>query len=81
MLQGNVHVELMLLYRCSSERNDFISYCAPYSSSSQQRKLITSNGPSLIGHKQAAQQVEEATTKVSGKIASFNGAPWTIQLL
>jgi hypothetical protein len=69
-VSGSGNVELMLLHRCSSERNNFIS-----SSSSQQRKLITSKGSSLIGRKQAAPQVEEAMTKVSSKIAlSFNGA-------
>ena len=53
MLEANVD-ELMLLYRCSSERNDFISYTSFFPES---------KGSSLTDCKQAAQQVEEATTK------------------
>jgi hypothetical protein len=57
MLEENVH-ELMFLGVLVRE---MILSATPHSS--QQRKLVTSKGSSLIGYKQAAQQVEEAMTK------------------
>ena len=54
MLEANVH-ELMLLYRCSSERNDFISYTSFFPAN---------KGSSLINRKKAAQQ---ATTKAKAR--------------
>ena len=55
MLEANVH-ELMLLYRCSSVRNDFISYTSFFPAN---------KGSSLINRKQAAQQ---AMTKAKAKM-------------
>ena len=57
MLEDNVH-ELMFLGVLVRE---MILSATPHSS--QQRKLVMSKGSSLIGYKQAAQQVEEAMTK------------------
>ena len=67
MLEANVD-ELMLLYRCSSERNDFISYTSFFPAN---------KGSSLINRKQAAQQ---ATTKAKAKTWSWRagGATWKI---
>ena len=72
MLEANVD-ELMLLYRCSSERNDFISHTSFFPAS---------KGSSFIDHKQAAQQVEEAMTKAEAKTWSWRarGATWRINM-
>jgi hypothetical protein len=49
MLEGNVH-DLMLLYRCSHERNDVISYTSFFPA-----KNIGYKQGIHIGRKQAAQ--------------------------